>query len=69
MPNTDYLDAHQNEAWRVQDALTRKAETPSTIGRKAKVSTSHTAAILEELEQGQWAKGIGNGAWRKYSQT
>ncbi len=65
----NYLEDHQSESWRVQDALTRQLESPSTIGRKSKVSTSHTAAILQALEAHQWAIGEGAGAWRKYRQT
>jgi len=64
----DFLDDHQDEAWRVQDALTRTPQTPSAIGRKAKVKTSRAATILYALVTCKFATSEGNGAWEKYAQ-
>lgn len=50
----------------VYDVLTDTPEPPSTIARRAHLTTAQTYEALRWLEGNEMLLATGNGAWRKY---
>jgi hypothetical protein len=48
------------------DALTETWTNPSTIARRAKITTGQAHAALKWLTANQMATATGNGSWTKY---